>query len=327
MSGAVQFPVRKAMEIGQILNRTFQLVKANLKVMVGISAAPPAVMFGLLGLIAAVVLIPMLTRLGRAPAPEDVIRILLMFVPLVILVMVLYYLVFALNMAASAYAGVQADYGLQVTFGSSYAVAWNRAGRYFLLLLIIYTICFFPSLLIQLLMFAVMGFAALHKSPPNPLMFAVFPLAMLLQTALLVVGFIIALRFSLAFPAAVSENLTAVEALRRSNWLTRGARLKIFLVLLAVYAASYLVMMVLMCGAAFIVAIGAFAFSGADLHRGSPTFWILVITGGVAFMSFMVLFMACSWAAYATALAVIYNDQRRSMEAAVPNAMAGGAPA
>lgn len=323
MSASVQFPVSGPMDVSRILNRVFHLLRANLKVFVKIASVPPVVMYGLLGMLAAAVFIPLFSRLHHAPSPPEIARILLVFVPLAILIFVLYWLVFALYLAAGSHAAVQADYGALVTFSESYSVAWSRAGRYFLLLLIIYAICFFPSLLIQLLMFAAFALTALHHSQPNPLLFLVFPIAFPLQMGLLVLGFLVALRLSLAFPASVMENLTAVEAVKRSNALTRGARLKIFLVLLIIYAATYLAMLVLICGLAFLIAIGMFALSGSHVGLASPVAVSLAVLAGLAFVALMVLFMAVSWAGFTTALCVIYNDQRRILDSVVP----AGAPA
>ena len=128
--------------------------------------------------------------------------------------------------------------------------------------------------------------------------------------AALVVGVIVALRFSLAFPATVFEDLTAWQAIKRSGILTRGAKGRIFLVLLVIYAATYLAILLLMSGAALMGALGFLVFSGMHLHPSTPAFWVLAVLGGIAFLAVMVLFMAASWAGYATTFAVLYNDQR-----------------
>jgi len=314
MSDPAQVPARAAMDVSHILNRVFQLLRANLRLFVGIAAVPPLVMYGLLALVAAAVLIPVFTRLHRAPSQQEIVQILLVFVPLAMLTFLLFWLVFALYLAAGSHAAVQADNGVPVTFGESYAIAWRRAGRYFLLLLIIYAICFIPALAIQLGIASVIGLSALDKAQPNPIVFALFPLGMLLELALFVVGFIVALRLSLAFPAAAAENLSAVEAVKRSSVLTRGVKLKIFLVLLVIYAATYLATLVLMCGLAFAVVIGVLVFSGMHLDFASPVTVSLAVLAGLGLLALMVLFMACSWAGYTTALCVIYNDQRRRVD-------------
>jgi hypothetical protein len=167
----------------------------------------------------------------------------------------------------------------------------------------------------------------LNKTQPNPFLIALFPLESALQMAVLVAGFIVALRFSLAFPASVIEDLTAWQAIKRSGILTRGAKGRIFLVLLVIYAATYLAILLLMCGAAVVGAIGFFVWSGMHLHLSTPAIWILAVLAGVAFLSLMVLFMACAWAGYTTALAVLYNDQRMRIDGAPPTIAPNGVPA
>src|SRR5215831_9893537 len=169
MSAWAQFPERAPMDVGQILNRVFQLVRANLKLVVGIASVPPLVMFGLLGMIGAAVFIPVL-RLQQAPSPQQLGQALIVFVPLAIVIFVLYWLVFALYLAAGSHASIQSDRGAAVAFGDAYAVAWSRAGRYLLLLLIIYAICFFPAIVVQVAMAGVMGLSIVHKAQPNPLL-------------------------------------------------------------------------------------------------------------------------------------------------------------
>jgi len=316
MSYPAQYPGPRPMDVGQILTRVLSLVRANLRVFVGMAAVPPVVIYGLLAMMAAAVLIPMFGRLHEPPTPQLVMKILLVVAPLAILVFVLYWLAFAVYLAAGSHAAVQADCGVPVTFSGSYGVAIIRAGRYFLLLLIIYAICFFPALFIQLAMAALMGLSALNKTQPNPFLFLMFPFGVFSQMALMVAGFVIGLRFSLAFPASVMENLPAIEALKRSNVLTRGARLKIFLALLVIYAATYAAMLILMGVTVFVVAIGLFAVLGLHLHFSAPVLVVLAIVAGAGFMALMVLFMACSWAGFTTALCVIYNDQRQWIDLA-----------
>lgn len=327
MSDPVQFSVRPPMTVGQILNRVLRLLRANLKVFVGIAAVPPLVLFGMFGLVAVTAVFPMIGKLRQLSSSGEVLQLLLVLAPIVLVILALHWVVFALNVAAGAHAAVQADCGVRVTIGASYALAWRRVGRYVLLLLIIYAICFLPAILIQLTIFIPIGLAALNGTQPNPLLIVLFPIVSTLQTAALVAGVIFALRFSLAFPVSISENLEAVQALKRSGALTRGVKLTIFLVLLAIYAATYFAVLILMSGAAFVIVIGLFAFSGMHLDPSTLLFWILAVLGGVAFIAVMVLFMACSWAGYATALAVIYNDQRMRIDAPPPGLAPIGAPA
>jgi hypothetical protein len=318
MSDAPPYPVYNPKTFGQILDRVFRLMRANFKLFVGIAVLPPGAFYALFALIAAAALWPVLQALPKAPSQEEILQPLLVFVPLMAVLTLLYMLVFAIYLAAASFAGVQADCGIKVTFRESYAVAWSHAGRYALLLLLLYLICFFPALVIELIMLAGIGFTALHKAQTNPLMIVMFPILSVLQMAALIVGLIVGLRFALAFPASVIENLTAWQAIKRSGALTRGAKGRIFLILLVIYAATYLAMLVLMSAVALLGALGFLAFSGA--HLSTSAIWVLAILGGVGFLAAMVIFMAASWAGYSTAFAVIYNDQRLRIGSAFASA-------
>jgi hypothetical protein len=327
MSSAYQYPSHSPKTFGQILDRVYRLLRANFKLFVGLAAVPPVVFFALLALLGAAVLSPILGALPKPPSPQQVLQLVLTGVPLMIFVLAVYWLFFALYLAATSYAAVRADQGVKVTFRESCLSAWGHAGRYFLLLFIIYAICFFPALIIQLVMFAGFGLTALHKTQPNPFLIALFPLESALQTVVFVVGVVVALRFSLAFPASIIEDLTAGQAIKRSGILTRGAKGRIFLVLLVIYAATYLATLLLMCGAAIVGAIGFFAWSGMHLHLSTSAIWILAVLAGAAFLALMVLFMACCWAGYSTALAILYNDQRMRIDGAPSTIAPDGVPA
>jgi len=316
MSDAPPYPVYIPRTFGQIIDRVFRLMRANFKLFVGIAVWPPGAFYLLLVLVAVPVLWPVLQEFPKTPSPEETLHLVLVFAPLMVVLTVAYLLVFAIYLAAASFAGVQADCGVIVTLRESYAIAWRHAGRYALLLLLLYVICFFPALIIQLAMFAGMGLTALHRAQPNPIMIVLFPILSVLQMAALIVGLIIGLRFALAFPASVIEDLTAWQAIKRSGVLSRGAKGRILLVILVIYAATYLAMLVLMIGAAVIGALGFLIFSGAHLQHSTPAIWGLAILGGVGFLAAMVLFTAASWAGYVTAFAVIYNDQRLRIDTA-----------
>jgi hypothetical protein len=316
MNDAPPYPVYIPKTFGQILDRVYRLMRANLKLFVGIAVLPHAVFFAVFVVLGAAVLWPFLQALPKSPSPEQVVQLVTILAPLAVLLMLLYLLAFAMYLAAASFAGVQADCGLKSTLRESYAVAWNHAGRYALLLLLIYLICFFPALLIELVTFVGIGLAALQKAQPNPMMIVLAPFLTMLQMVAMVAGMIVGLRFVLAFPASVIENLTAWQAIKRSNVLTRGAKGRTFLVLLVIYAATYAAILVLMAGCALLGVVGVLLFSGMHLHASSPMTWVLAGLGGLVFLAAMVIFTAASWAAYVTAFAVVYNDQRLRIDPA-----------
>jgi hypothetical protein len=143
---------------------------------------------------------------------------------------------------------------------------------------------------------------------------ALIPLGVLLYIAALVCSILMLLRISLAYPACVVEGLPAWNSLQRSMQLTKGAKGRIFLVMLVVYALTYLVSLV--CVAVFCVvgALIAIAAILAHVAVGSPAFYILIGLGVLGYLLIMIASCLFSYSAFTTALAVLYHDQRLRKE-------------
>jgi len=140
-------------------------------------------------------------------------------------------------------------------------------------------------------------------------MFLLIPLGILLYLGALVYAVLMTLRTSLAFPACVHENLTAGQAIRRSGVLTNGAKGRIFLALLVIYAISYAAILILYAVGFFIVAI-AMAVGAGNMQHLSPVAIGLLAILGLAILIGFLLWTALLMAAYSTAYAVFYRDQR-----------------
>jgi hypothetical protein len=230
--------------------------------------------------------------------------------PSMIFIMPLSLLIFALYLAASIHAAMQANLGIPITFRQAYQVAWKRIGRYFWLMLLIYIIAFLPMLVIELVMIVPMQLFAMGKSGSlTPLVYMI-PLEMLLLIAALVYGVIIAMRLSLAFPASLAEDLTARAALSRSGQLTQGAKGRIFLVLLVIYALGYAAEMVGIMALGVVIGIGALIMAACGVQLPSVAGIIGIVLASLCFTAFLYLWMTLLWSAFSTAIAVLYHDQR-----------------
>jgi hypothetical protein len=141
-------------------------------------------------------------------------------------------------------------------------------------------------------------------------MFFLFPLLALLYLAILVYTVWIMLRFAVAYPACVEEDLTAWASLKRSVSLTCGAKGRIFLVLLVVYAIVYAAELVCILVFLALAAAAAFIAISAHVAAGSAPFFILVGLGVLVYMLIVAACVLLSYAAFTTSLAVIYHDQR-----------------
>jgi hypothetical protein len=314
------------MSFGQILDRIFRLMRTHLRLFVSVGMLPIGAMFAFYaGLFSALYFSGLFQHPPAQPQPRafllTILPISLLFVPVMLVAYGLYY-------GASSYAALQADHGFKLTAFEAFRHAWSKIGRYIWLMVLRGLIIAIP---IFVLVFAVASGGLLlglfQIGHPNPAaLFFLIPLAMLLYLGAIAYAIVMSLRLSLAFPACVHEGLTAMQAIRRSGVLTQGAKGRIFLVLLVVYAIGYAVVMVFYAVGLFIFAIGALAGAG-HLHPASPLallFLALLAIGAIAVVLFWsVLLMA----AYATSFAVIYRDQCLRKDGSLPARAPAGEPA
>ena len=319
------------MTFSQILDRVSRIVRSRWKTLTGIGVAPigcvillEAIFFASLYLEGAFrepLHVPPFHLIAWIAIPFD-----LLFIPAMLLFYGLYY-------GASSYAALQADRDLPVTVAQAYAHAWSRLGRYVWLMILRGLIVMLPFIPF----FIAFGAGALflarmasHGSDNAGLLFLLIPLGVLLYLGALVYAVIMSLRLSLAYCACVHEGLTARQAITRSGFLTKGAKGRIFLVLLVIYAISYGVMLV-------IYFIGLIVFSGvmlagsADLsaHHTTPFGYVgiglLILAAAVIIVFWSALLMA----AYSASFAVLYRDQclRRDGPEPFPDSNPGAFPA
>jgi len=308
---AHQFP----MTFGQILDRIFRLMRSQLKLFIAVSTVPAVAMVLMMALFFAIAFIPIISQLPKQPDPALMFRLM---IPSMLFIMPLSLVVFALYLAASIHAAMQADLGIPITFRETYQVAWKRIGRYLWLLFLAYIIAFLPMLVIELLMFAGMGLITAGHTEFSPGYFFVIPLGMLLFIAVLVYGIIMAIRLSLAFPASLAEDLTAYSALRRSGQLTKGANGRIFLVLFAIFIFGYAAEMVGWVALMAVFGVGFLAAVALHMELASVAGIAGIVLYALCILTFFYLWTALLWSAFTTALAVLYHDQRLRKEGLLP---------
>jgi len=315
MSDVPSSPVYIPKTIGQVLHRTFRLIRANLALFLGIASVPPAALMVSLGVIFGGILIPGLAHLQKNSTPAQNEQFEYFVVPAAIFVLLLYGIIFAPACAASAEAAVQADLGKPITFREAYAHAFHRFGRHVLLLILISLLSMGPVVLLEMGgLLAGRFFAHGKTSVSASAMFALIPGSILLFLGCFVVSVIVMLRLSLAYPASVTEDLSAVSALKRSKRLTKDARGRIFVVLLVVYAVTYIGYALVMYTTFLVFMVGALIGAGLHMQLPHALSVLLLCILMVAYSAVFVFFMAATWAGYSTALAVIYNDQRMRVD-------------
>ena len=305
---------RGPMTFGQILDRIFQLMRANWRLFVGIALAPAA---GIIAYYAVVIaaFFPALKPLILQQQPHLSLMTMVWFAVTYVLGIVLMVVIYALYEPAAVYAALEANAGTRVTIGKAWAVAWRKAGRYIWLAILRALIVMLPIMVFGGVIAGTVGISlARGQGGSNPYaMIMLFPLLMLFYVGAMVYAVLVMLRLVLAVPACVAEDVSAWTAIRRSNQLTYGAKGRLFLLALLMYAIAYAAFLVVEMAIFFVGAIAVLV--GMALHLTmAPWGYIGIGVAAVVFACAYLLWMACIAAAYSTLFALVYQDQRLRME-------------
>ena len=321
-----------SLTFGQVLDRSWKLGRANLKLFLGIAAVPSAAIFlvfaAVLGCMAPMIIqqIAAATQTtGDPSATVPAMPITPDMIPvyvaggLMVLLYPLMFAVFALYLPAASYAVTQADKGIKVTIGQAYSFAWRHFWRYLWLMILPALFVIAPVMVIACLV-GVGAVLMQHAGTDanSPALLFIIPLAILLYIGFFVYCILLMLRFALAFPASVSEDLPAWASLMRSAKLTKGAKGRVFLVLLVVYAVSYVVNLILMLVYFLVGGVGAAVAVLSHVTQNSPAFFILIGLAGLGYLLVILLCVMFSYAAYTTVLSVLYRDQRLRIDGPLP---------
>jgi hypothetical protein len=305
---------------GRALDRIFRLFRAHILLFLRIASVPAAGMV----LVQAVVWGALIaTGVFRHPQqPPGLFRMLTVLLPAGFIAGLVFGFVYAIFEAAGTYAGLRANAGLRTSMRTAYRVGLNHAGRYLWLMVLRQIWIGLPVWagigVIAGLMFALSS----HATSSHPGMyFAAFPLLMLMYLGAMVYAVLMWIRLSLAVPVSVAENATASAALRRSLVLTKDAKGRIFVVILAVYAAAYVAMMALEIVVGALGGGGVLLFSFLNVHPSTLVIVIGAVVLAALFTAALLVWMAALSAAYVIAYAVLYHDQRLRMEGVPPLAL------
>jgi hypothetical protein len=310
------------MTFGQILDRIFRLMRVHWRLFLGIALVPTLALIGVIGVPMGCMYLAVSPQIVAKPGVPPHIPVyafsifFLVCYPLTLAIFVLY-------MAAGSYAATQANLGVEVTFKQSYGVAWRQFGRFLWLGVLVALYVLVPTLVVA----ALIGGGALlighgaQRGMGTGALVLLIPAAVLAYIGLLIYCVMIMLRFAVAFPACVAEDLSAGAALRRSAGLTCGGRGRIFLVLLVVYAATYAVNIAGVTAMFFLGAVGGFVAVSAHVTAGSPAFYILIGLAIALYLFVMLIYASFTYAAMNAAIAVLYHDQRLRKDGIAPVAL------
>jgi len=314
------YPPAIPMTFGQILDRIFRLLKSGWRPFIAIGIFPFALFFLLYGVFFALLYSDGFFQ--QPPAHPNFNAVLPILIPLYLIMIPVMFLAYGIYYGASTYAALHIDHGQPVTTADSFRHAYGKLGRYAWLYLLRVLIVSAPILACVVVVgIGALIFTLTSKGNPNPdpgLLFLLIPLGVLLYLGGLVWAVLMSLRYALAFPACLHENLTASQALKRSVQLTQGAKGRIFLVALVIYAISYAGFMVLYFVFFAVGAIVALAGAGSWQHLG-PVGYICLGILGLLVLAFVLIYFALLMASYSIAFAVLYRDQRLRIDPPLPS--------
>ena len=293
----------RPLSLGEVLDRTAELYRTNFPLFAGISAVFSGAM-----LLAGFLQLAVQAALGYpniAPGREWAVAVVSVTGVLAALLMA------GLSIAAITRAVALLYLGEGTTIRAAVSSIVPRLRRYLWVMTIAGFRAWAPLAVLYVIILAAIfvyfpkGFltnpAAMQTAAaPNPATLIAIGLGALvlapLFLAALIYGVLMSLRYSLAVPACVVEELPAREAIKRSILLSKGSRGRIFVMGLLVYAVR--VVLGILLGLPFIL----FAFK----HHGHPIpIWMLA-TQQIASFAVNTLIGPI----YSTGLTLFYYDQR-----------------
>jgi len=285
----------RPLTLGEILDRTAQLYRTNFLLFAGIFAA-----------YAGVVMVLNLAQIGLTSwlhATQTNIWLQVLLAAAFLVKALLVFLFAGAAVAAINRAVAWVHLGEPATIRAAYKSTLPQLGRYLWLMTIAAFMIWAPLLVISVVAGVVValhpGMLTTQTGPANPqslMLLGVLSIVFLLFIIpWMVYAIFMAIRYSLAVPACVVENLKARKALRRSIELSKGSRGRIFMLGLLV----------------FVIEIGLvgisqfFLFVLAFKHHGQLGPVAQAISQVVAFFTNTFL-----GPIYATGVTLFYYDQR-----------------
>jgi hypothetical protein len=293
--------------LSEILDRTAKNYRSRFPAFFGIGVLPTVLLL-LLVSIAFLLLFGVLPGAGSSSAFGGRFASLAGAVLLLIAVPILL-AVTALANAAMSHAARQVYLGQPINIRGSYREVWERGWR-FIGLFVFETLLVWvaPLAAWSILLVFSEAIATVAQSAGIGSGGLFLLSALLVIAGLISYGFWMAIRISLAFPAAVVEQIGSWAALRRSALLTQGSRGRILVLFLLGVALNWILSMAIMLPLAFLVTL----LPGAESpqHEQTSAMFTMAIIYGSAFTV-----QALTRPVYGIALILFYYDQRIRQEA------------
>lgn len=292
-------PALRPMTLGEILDRTAQLYRENFVLFAGIFAAYAGCALAL-GLLA-------LGVREWIRAAHMARTLLWLELSLIVVEWLILFLAAGAAVAATNRAVAWVHLGEPASIRGAYQSIFPRLGRYLWLMTLIFLIAWTPVALLYLGFFggaayfriglrgpAVSG--ASHADPHTMLLFGILTVLIgLLMIPAVIYAILMSLRYALAVPACVLEDLKTRQSLRRGIDLSKGARGRIFVLALLVGAIKLGVVSISQ----------VFVIVAAFRHHGQ-------VGAGLSAISQVIGFFTNTFLGpiYATGITLLYYDQR-----------------
>jgi hypothetical protein len=288
----------RPMSLGEILDRTAQLYRTNFVVFAGISAVYAGVLLVLsLTQIGVTQLLLSLHFTKQAPLVSG--AFVLLILPLMVISA-------GAAVAANNRAVAWVNLGQPATIRSAYKSILPRLGRILWMMTIAFFIVYLPFLILCICYGVFLGVYGLSKgfftpgatqSDPQAAILILIATFVFFLLALLAMVYLVlmALRYALAIPACIIEDLKATKALKRSVELSKGSRGRIFVLGLLIG--------VIQLGLGLLTQ-GPFMIAIIKMHGILPA-WVQILQQLVGFFTNSFI-----GPMYATGLTLFYYDQR-----------------
>jgi hypothetical protein len=276
------------LSLGELLDQTFSYLRKHFWLFAGIMVAPEAVLVGL-NLLMQIFLRPPRFVPGTRVVPSAQMAAFMARAGMsTFAILLAYYVVYALALGATTYALSEIHLGRATTILESYRGVRRRLGRLInvTLTILIRTFGVFALAVFMLvLVIALMG--GLYRSLAwwVGVLLVLGLLVAFTITGILLVIFLV--RYSVAVPALVLENLSARQALKRSVALTSGFLWRLLVV--GVLTLLIRIVVVFLCQSPFAIAVMLVTVKG-----GYPSIWLSIpsmLVGGACATATAPLFM------------------------------------
>jgi len=297
--------------LGEILDRTAQLYRSRFLLFLGISVVPTVVA------VALICVFGLITALWNTSLSVDItvseanVLTVLLFICIFFIALPVYLTALALASAAISHAVSRVHLGQTTTIRDAYKSVWRKGWRYIgLYLLRILFIGVIPVAgWIALVLLAAGASALAQTAGMESVAGGVFFALIAISVVVALIGYFLWMlcRLSLAFPACVVEQIGAWPAVKRSSFLSKGTKGRIFVLYLLGAALTWLLSMGIMLLLAFILALLFNAENSRNAHAIDLA--IVFIYYGSSFAV-----QALVQPVYGIALVLFYYDQRIRVE-------------